>query len=70
MQYAVALSLALLLAVTLIPFLQPAFNTTPLSAEEWRVVLSMAILPAIAEELTKLYLRWKDRGLRAASMPA
>jgi len=57
MQYAVGLSVILLVLVTTVPFLQPIFNTHNPSAAEWGVVLALAILPAIAEELTKLYLR-------------
>jgi Ca2+-transporting ATPase len=59
MQYAVGLSIALLLLVCAVPFLQPIFNTHFLSLREWGVVLSLAILPAIAEEITKLFLRMK-----------
>jgi len=61
MQYAVGLSIALLLIVVNVPFLQPVFNTHFLSPREWAVVVGMAIIPAIAEELTKLYLRLKAR---------
>jgi Ca2+-transporting ATPase len=57
MQYAVGLSVALLLMVVNLPFLQPIFNTQPLSAREWGVVLGLAIIPAIAEEITKFFLR-------------
>jgi Ca2+-transporting ATPase len=60
MQYAVGLSIALLLLVVNVPFLQPIFNTHSLSAEESLVVLGLAILPALSEELTKLYLRVRD----------
>ncbi len=59
MQYAVGLSVVLLVLVTTVPFLQPIFNTHNPSASEWAVVLGLAILPAIAEEITKLYLRWQ-----------
>jgi Ca2+-transporting ATPase len=61
MQYAVGLSIGLLLLVMYVPFLQPVFNTIPLDAREWAVVLSLAVVPAISEELTKAYLRWRDR---------
>ncbi len=61
MQYAVGLSIALLLLVVNVPFLQPIFNTHFLAGKEWLVVLSLAIFPAIAEEITKLYLRARDR---------
>jgi Ca2+-transporting ATPase len=57
MQYAVGLSIALLLLVVNLPFLQPIFNTHPLSTREWGVVVGLAILPAIAEEITKFFLR-------------
>lgn len=59
MQYAVGLSIALLLIVCAVPFLQPIFNTHFLSLREWSVVLSLAIMPAVAEEITKFFLRMK-----------
>ncbi len=61
MQYAVGLSIALLLLVVSVPFLQPVFNTHLPSAREWLVVLGLALVPAAIEELTKLYLRRRDR---------
>jgi P-type Ca2+ transporter type 2C len=61
MQYAVGLSLALLLLVVNTPFLQPIFNTSFLTLNEWGIVLGLALIPATSEELTKAYLRWKDR---------
>ncbi|MCU0489129.1 MAG: cation-translocating P-type ATPase [Anaerolineales bacterium] len=61
MQMAVGLSIALLLLVVNVPFLQPIFNTHFLSAREWAWVLGLAIFPAIAEEFTKLYLRRSGR---------
>ncbi len=57
MQYAVGLSLVLLLLVVNVPFLQSIFNTHFLTREEWFVVIGISFLPAIAEEFTKLYLR-------------
>ncbi len=57
MQWAVGLSLALLLLVIHVPFLQPFFNTHPLTLVEWGIVVGLALVPAIAEELTKAYLR-------------
>jgi P-type Ca2+ transporter type 2C len=57
MQYAVGLSIFLLLLVVGLPFLQPIFNTHFPSGKEWMVVVSLAFIPAIAEEFTKLYLR-------------
>jgi len=59
MQYAVGLSITLLLLVCAVPFLQPIFNTHFLSLREWIVVLGLAVTPAIAEEITKFFLRMK-----------
>jgi len=60
MQYAVAVSIILLLLVVSVPFLQPIFNTHFMSGREWAVVMSLAVIPAVSEEITKAYLRWKD----------
>ncbi|MBI5945562.1 MAG: cation-translocating P-type ATPase [Chloroflexi bacterium] len=57
MQYAVGLSISLLLIVCAVPFLQPIFNTHFLSVREWGVVLGLALMPAVAEEITKFFLR-------------
>jgi P-type Ca2+ transporter type 2C len=61
MQYAVGTSIALLLLVCTVPFLQGIFNTHFMSGPEWAVVLGLSIIPAISEELTKLFLRLRDR---------
>jgi hypothetical protein len=39
------------------PFLQPIFNTHFLTSREWGVVVGLALMPAIAEEITKFLLR-------------
>jgi len=57
MQYAVALSITLLLLVCTVPFLQDIFNTHFMSRQEWVVVLVLSFIPAIAEEITKFFLR-------------
>jgi P-type Ca2+ transporter type 2C len=57
MQYAVGFSIALLLVVCSVPFLQPIFNTHFLTGREWGVVLGLALMPAVAEEITKIFLR-------------
>jgi Ca2+-transporting ATPase len=57
---AVLLSTVLLLLTVFVPFLQPIFNTHALTWPEWQVVLGLALLPAVAEELTKLYLRRRE----------
>ena len=60
MQYAVGLSLVLLMLVVNVPFLQPIFNTHFLSLNEWIWVLGLALIPALSEEITKAYLRWRE----------
>jgi Ca2+-transporting ATPase len=57
MQYAVGLSMALLLLVCTVPFLQEIFNTHIMSVQEWTVVIGLSLIPAIAEEITKFFLR-------------
>jgi Ca2+-transporting ATPase len=66
MQYAVGLSITLLIAVSAVPFLQPIFNTHFLAPREWGIVLGLAIIPAISEEITKFFLRLRDRRQAAA----
>jgi Ca2+-transporting ATPase len=61
MQYAVGLSVVLLLLVCSVPFLQPIFNTHFLSAREWGVVVGLALVPAVAEEITKFFLRRSNK---------
>jgi Ca2+-transporting ATPase len=59
MNWAVLISALLLLGVIYLPFMQPIFDTFPLTLEHWTIILPLAILPAIAAELTKLYLMWR-----------
>jgi Ca2+-transporting ATPase len=60
MQYAVGLSVILMLAVVSLAFLQPIFNTHMPSLQEWGVILGLALVPAVSEEIFKAYLRWRD----------
>jgi Ca2+-transporting ATPase len=69
MQYAVGLSLILLLLVTLTPFLQPIFDTASLRPAEWLAVVGLALLPAVVEEITKFFLRRRDRQNLDARLP-
>ena len=62
MQYAVGASLLLLLLVIYVPFLQPIFNTHPLSGVEWAFILALALVPAVMEEITKWSLRRRSVG--------
>ena len=61
MQYAVGLSISLLILVVNVPFLQPIFNTKFMDFKEWSVVLGLALIPAITEEFTKMVFRLRDR---------
>jgi len=62
MFYAVASSLALLLVVIYVPFLQSVFNTVPLGLAQWELVLPLLVVPAIAAEVTKwISGRWDAR---------
>ena len=61
MQYAVGLSMALLILVCAVPFLQPIFNTHFLSGREWGLVIGLALMPAMAEEITKFFLRKNEK---------
>ncbi|HEX7973957.1 MAG TPA: cation-translocating P-type ATPase, partial [Anaerolineales bacterium] len=60
MQYAVGASILLLLVVVGVPFLQPVFNTHFLRPIEWATVLGLSLIPALSEEITKIYLRWRS----------
>jgi len=55
--WATLISLALLMAVLYIPFLQPIFKSYPLSVNDWLVVGSLCIIPLLAGEINKLVLR-------------
>ncbi len=56
MNWAVISSLVLLLAVVYVPFLQPVFNTAPLSWSQWQYLLPLLFVPALAAEGTKIFL--------------
>jgi Ca2+-transporting ATPase len=47
----------LLILVCVVPFLQPIFNTHNPSLAEWGVVIGLAFIPAVSEEITKFFLR-------------
>jgi len=57
MQYAVLLSIVLLLSVVYIPFFQPIFNTMSLGMREWTVILPLLLVPSVAAEITKAVVR-------------
>jgi Ca2+-transporting ATPase len=67
MQYAVAVSVVLLLAVIYVPFLQPIFDTVPLGSREWTVILPLLLVPSVAAEVTKLVIRQQGQPRTAES---
>jgi len=60
MQYAVGASIFLLFIVTAFPFLQSIFNTHFPSLWEWGVIIGLALIPAVSEEITKFFLRRRE----------
>ncbi len=54
MNWAVTSSMLLLLAVVYLPFLQPVFDTASLGWVQWRILLPLLIVPALAAEVTKV----------------
>ncbi len=53
MNWAVISSLALLIVVLYVPFLQRIFGTLPLVWAQWRIILPLLIVPSIAAEVVK-----------------
>jgi len=62
MQAAMGFSLAVLFLTVAVPFLQPIFNTHFMSPREWIVVISLALIPAVSEEITKFFIRRSQGG--------
>ena len=65
MQYAVALSIVLIMLVVNVPFLQTVFETHFLTLREWGTVLGMSLIPAVGEEIYKFFLRRADHNKAA-----
>jgi Ca2+-transporting ATPase len=64
MQWAVAASLIVVLAVTYVPFLNAFFNTQPLGLREWALMVPLILIPSLAAEIHKWVLRLQDRRSR------
>jgi Ca2+-transporting ATPase len=56
MNWAVLASLALIIAVVYVPFLQPIFNTTAIDPIHWLMILPLILLPSIVAELSKVLI--------------
>jgi len=54
MNWAILSSLALLLAVVYLPFLQGIFETMPLGWIQWEIIFPLLLIPSLAAELTKV----------------
>ena len=61
MQWAVLASLAIILAVVYVPFLNFFFGTQPLSWREWGSMLPLILVPSLVAEIHKAILRYLDR---------
>ncbi|MGD2205556.1 MAG: cation-translocating P-type ATPase [Anaerolineae bacterium] len=61
MQWAVLTSLVILLTIIYVPFLDPIFDTTFLTLNDWLVMLPLILLPAIVAEVNKWVLRMISR---------
>ena len=57
MNIAVAASAALVFMVIYVPFFNPIFQTEPLTLAEWELVLPLLLIPSVAAEVTKFFLR-------------
>ena len=71
MVWAVGASLLLVLMVVYVPFLQPFFDTVPLTLNDWLMMLPFFFASAIAMELLKVYFRRRSvKDLEARQAPA
>jgi Ca2+-transporting ATPase len=59
MLVAVGFSVLVLLATLYVPGLRTIMDTTPLSLQEWLVILPLLAIPSIVAELTKWIQGWK-----------
>jgi P-type Ca2+ transporter type 2C len=57
MNWAVLGSMVLIFVVVYVPFFQPIFNTAPLGIAQWLEILPLVLIPSVAAELTKVFIR-------------
>lgn len=65
MNWAVLSSLAMILLVIYIPFLNTIFKTVPLGWAQWLEILPLLLVPSVAAELTKYFLGRRQRVAQA-----
>ncbi len=70
MQYAFLTSTTLLLGVIYIPFVNNVFGVVPLSGVSWEYLAPLILLPAVMDEVTKIFLRRADRKREARAKAA
>ena len=70
MVWAVLGSAALVLLVIYVPILQPFFDTTPLSLEDWLHAIPFILMASVAAEITKVYIRKKAEKIAQAAARA
>ncbi len=61
MNYAVFASIALVMAVVYLPFLNSIFDTVPLTMVEWEEILPLLLLPSVAAEVVKYVVSRKKK---------
>jgi len=66
MLWAFASSLAILLAIIYVPFLDPVFHTTFLDLGHWAMIIPLALVASVGAEINKAVLRLLDRRRAAA----
>jgi Ca2+-transporting ATPase len=57
MNWAVLGSMVLIFVVIFVPFFQPIFNAAPLGIAQWLEILPLVLIPSVAAELTKVFIR-------------
>ncbi len=67
MLWAVAASFLLVLTVVYVPFLNPFFDTVPLTLDDWLFMLPFFFASPIAMELVKLYFRRRTGAVATAA---
>jgi P-type Ca2+ transporter type 2C len=61
MNLAVLVSVALVLMVVYVPFLNGIFNTLPLGWAEWELIVPLFLVPSVAAEAVKYYITWQAK---------